>query len=74
MVVRLLVCNVKWKYSALCFRFVISHCDKVNASTQNNIEISTPKDENYFAYVAVLEFYLLKGENRFAKFTVNLKQ
>lgn len=56
------------------FGFVISHCDKVNTSTQNNIEIRTPKDENYFAYVAVLEFYLLKGENRFAKFTVNLKQ
>lgn len=28
----------------------------------------------YYAYGAVLEFYLLKGRGRFSKFTVNLKQ
>lgn len=53
--------------------FVISLCDKVNTSTHNTNK-KVPKNENYFAYVSVLEFYLLKGKNRFAKFTVNLKQ
>lgn len=56
-----------------CISFVISLCDKVTTSTQNRNK-RAPKNENYFAYVSVLEFYLLKGKNRFAKFTVNLKQ
>lgn len=56
-----------------CISFVISLCDKVNTSTHNTNK-RAPKNENYFAYVSVLEFYLLKGKNRFAKFIVNLKQ
>lgn len=47
----------------------MNHCDKVNTSTKNTNN-RAPKNENYFAYVSVLEFYLLKGKNRFAKFTV----
>lgn len=56
-----------------CISFVISLHGKVNTSTHNTNK-RVPKNENYFASVSVLEFYLLKGKNRFAKFTVNLKQ
>lgn len=56
-----------------CISFVISLCDKVNTSAHNTNR-GAPNNENYSAYVSVLEFYLLKGKNRFAKFTVNLKQ
>lgn len=55
-----------------CILFVISFYDKVNIVIYN-INKRVSKNENYFVYVFVLEFYLLKGKNRFVKFIVNLK-